>query len=127
MMLNEISIFEPALTIIGQHHISWVANNPEKYPLECHILHMADAFLAVHTVPADNNISYEDIKIDDFIEENNQFPPELITALYKVIKHDILWYRLCFYNNWNRREDISPVKNIISTDDLLEVCQLIAK
>ncbi|MDT9995889.1 HD domain-containing protein [Klebsiella pneumoniae] len=76
MMLNEISIFEPALTIIGQHHISWVANNPEKYPLECHIL----------------------------------------------------WYRLASTQLEQTLEDISPVKkNIISTDDLLEVCQLIAK
>ncbi|HBT4620614.1 TPA: HD domain-containing protein, partial [Klebsiella pneumoniae] len=43
-MLNEISIFEPVLTVIGQHHISWNANNPQKYPMESHILHMADAF-----------------------------------------------------------------------------------
>lgn len=110
MMLNEISIFEPALTIIGQHHISWVANNPEKYPLECHILHMADAFELFTQSQLDNNISYEDIKIDDFIEENNQFPPELITALYKVIKHDILWYRLASTQLEQTLEDISPVK-----------------
>ncbi|MCE4096870.1 HD domain-containing phosphohydrolase [Klebsiella pneumoniae] len=128
MMLNEISIFEPALTIIGQHHISWVANNPEKYPLECHILHMADAFELFTQSQLDNNISYEAIKIVDVIEENNQFPPELITALYKVIKHDILWYRLASTQLEQTLEDISPVKkNIISTDDLLEVCQLIAK
>lgn len=85
IMLNEISIFEPALTIIEQHHISWDATNPEKYPLECHILHMADAFELFTQSQLDNNISYEDIKINDFIEENNQFPPELITALNKVI------------------------------------------
>lgn len=128
MMLNEISIFEPILTIIGKHHIAWDENNQKKYAMECHILHMADAFELFTQSQLDNNIPYENIKIEDFIKENNEFPPELVTVLYKVIKHDILWYRLASARLEQALAEISPVKNtIISTDDLLEVCHLIAK
>ena len=128
MMLKEISIFAPVLQIIGQHHISWNVKNPEKYRIECYILNMADAFELFLQFQFDNNIPYEQIKIDDFLDRNNEYPPELISALCKVIKHDIFWYHLASPQLEQELAGISPVKkSMITTDDLLEVCKLIAK
>lgn len=128
MMIKGIRFLAPVLPLVGRHHIVWNETQHDDLSLGCHILHMADTLdLFLRAQPGDYIVNSQMI-IENYLAKHSPFPPALIAALRTLQQQDIFWFRLASKRLHRVLAEVSPLNHrMINTDDLLEVCQLIAK
>ncbi|NUU65970.1 HD domain-containing protein [Enterobacteriaceae bacterium BIT-l23] len=127
-MVAGISFPPEVQSMIRHHHIHWNSQYPDEYPLDNHIIHMADEFdLYLRKCPKDFIVNADEI-INVFLMAHSDYPPELIVTLRKLSQRDAFWFRLESQRLHSVLKRITPVANMLmGSQDFLEFCLLISR
>ncbi len=127
-MSSGIRFLKPITGILKHHHICWDSAEPNKYPIENHLVAFADRFeLYLRKCPPNYIVSSQDI-VSGFVKHQPALCPIIYTALQRLALKDEFWFHLESDRLCSVLKLLSPVNDvIIDSEDFLEVCLLISR
>lgn len=127
-MSSGIRFLKPITGILEHHHICWERAEPNKYPIENHLVAFADRFeLYLRKSPPNYIVNSQDI-VSGFTRCYPALCPDIYAALQRLAQKDEFWFRLESDRLYSVLKLLSPLNDVtIDSEDFLEVCLLISR
>ncbi|NDJ55675.1 HD domain-containing protein [Enterobacteriaceae bacterium 4M9] len=127
-MSSGIRFLKPVIGVLKHHHICWDSAEPNKYPIENHLVAFADRFeLYLRKCPSNYIVSAQGI-VSGFIERYPALCPHIYPALQSLARKDEFWFHLESDRLYSVLKLLSPLNDVtIDSEDFLEVCLLISR
>lgn len=127
-MIAGIDFLQPVAPVLRHHHVDWLSEGINTYPLNHYIVHMADEFELFLRGVEGGYLSQRESILCQFLKRDVHWPPVLVEALCQAGQQDGFWFRLAHKPLDDVLGMISPLKETyLGTGDFLQLCQLISQ